>query len=137
MKANCMVISASEMLKIMEPYSAGKYRRNFKNPHFDKSGNFTYYEKVVEGWQVRERTPNECAEGICMPLWEVVTVDNGGFDEYALMFYEDNTDRAERTGRPNLVELYMEYITTHNVFAPECGLSAAFLHWLEDRVSLV
>ena len=34
-------------------------------------------------------SPNDIAHSINMPLWEVIMVDNGGHDEYALLFYEE------------------------------------------------
>ena len=34
-------------------------------------------------------TTDEIAQKINMPHWEVVMFDIGGFDEYALLFYED------------------------------------------------
>lgn len=43
---------------------------------------------LVDG-SFRMFTPCELAKLINMPLWEVVMVDNGGFDNYAILFYED------------------------------------------------
>ena len=132
MKDNCMIISAEKMLKVMKPCSWGKNMRNFKSPGFYKDGTFSYYENIGGSWVLREHSPNDCAEAINMPLWEVVTVDNGGIDEYALMFFEDNDDRKADEGgeKPNLINLYTEYISA-------CGLSTAFLHWLEGRAHRV
>ena len=34
-------------------------------------------------------SPRQIAEAVNMPLWEIVMVDNGGSDDYAILFYED------------------------------------------------
>lgn len=67
-------------------------------PTITKDGNYVYTGTKMEGmdeWDGKRKFvdcvmfPNDIALLINMPLWEVVMVDNGGHDEYALMFYEE------------------------------------------------
>lgn len=37
----------------------------------------------------RTFTANEIAYIINMPLWEIIGIDNGGFDDLAILFYEE------------------------------------------------
>lgn len=59
--------------------------------YLTKDGKFhlAYMDETGTFGARRMFTANELAYEIDMPLWEIVGVDNFGFDELAILFYEE------------------------------------------------
>ena len=97
MKKNCKIADVKELAKIAAYYvedTEGRvvtykvdscYLRADGTFHFvmrdDETGLFT---------DKRDFTANRLAYQANLPLWEVVGIDNGGCDELAILFYEEN-----------------------------------------------
>lgn len=59
------------------------------NPRILDNGDFVYSTVVNGKWVENKFTANDVANFIDMPLWEVVMVNDCGYDRYALLFYEE------------------------------------------------
>ena len=81
MKRNVQVYTAQQINELLpEPHD---------NPQILENGDFSYVTSEGGKRVTAAMTANEVAYIINMPLWEVVTVDVLGEDEYALMFFEN------------------------------------------------
>ena len=95
MKANCQIETAEQLAEAVARSfmdETGK-RISYKadSCHLSKNGDFHFVYRdetgTFSGHQIF--TANQLAYIKDMPLWEVVGVDMGGFDELAILFYEE------------------------------------------------
>ena len=99
MKKNCQIANAATLAEEVACYLADKddhkYSISYKvdSCYLEKDGTFHFVMKDrATGLFCKYKTfsPNELAHIVNMPRWEVVGIDNGGFDELAIIFYEEN-----------------------------------------------
>ena len=82
MKKDCQLYRAQELFDKLFAYDPKNGR--ITDVHIDKEG---YLCWKVDGKE-RAYDPLECCERLYMPFYEVVMVDEGGDDAYAILMYE-------------------------------------------------
>ena len=82
MKSNCQIYQAKELWGTIFNYESYFPKKVWINELGD-------LEWIDNEGVSHFKTANECAYEISMPLYEVIMVDNNGWDEYALLFFED------------------------------------------------
>lgn len=96
MKSNCQIVDSSEVARIVASHltmEMGKeiiYKEDSCYLTRDGMFNFVYMDENGIFSEKRVFTANEIAYIINMPLWEIIGIDNGGFDDLAILFYEEN-----------------------------------------------
>lgn len=97
MKKNCQIADTNEIAKIVACSLGNELGRGiiYKSDscYLKEDGTFHFVMKdKATGLftDTRDFGPNELAHMVNMPLWEVVGIDNGGCDELAILFYEEN-----------------------------------------------
>lgn len=99
MKKNCQILNTNALAEEVSCYLADqidhKYSISYKSDscYLEKDGTFHFVMKDrATGLFSIQKTfsANDLAHIVNMPLWEVVGIDNGGFDELAILFYEEN-----------------------------------------------
>lgn len=82
MKKNCQLYTAKGLFKAMFSESPAEDAQ----VRIDGEGNLCWYREDRERASV---LAGNCAYQLNMPLWEVVMVDVDGFDEFAVLMYEN------------------------------------------------
>lgn len=96
MKANCQIMDSAEIAKMVASHIANEIGKGITykgdSCYLSKNGNFhfVYMDETGTFGAQRTFTANELAYINNMPLWEIIGIDNGGFDELAILFYEEN-----------------------------------------------
>ena len=96
MKKNCQILTVTQIANNVSwdvsEKSGRKITYKGDSCYLEKDGTFHFVYMGDNGTFSEEKTftPNEIAYIVDMPLWEVVCVDGGGFDELAILFYEEN-----------------------------------------------
>ena len=95
MKRNCQILSANDLAKEAAEYiqrlEGSKITYKVDSCTLSDNGDFSlavWNEQTNRFDIMRRFTGNELAYMLNMPLWEVVMIDRGGFDEMAMLFYE-------------------------------------------------
>ena len=81
-KKNVQVYTAKKAYETV--YAGTPTLGKVENLRFDENGTLRW----TEGGRECRLEPNDLASEINMPRWEVVMVDNGGEDEFAIELYE-------------------------------------------------
>ena len=95
MKTNCQIVDSNLIAKIVASHltkEMGKeitYKEDSCYLTKDGQFNFVYMDDNGIFSEKRTFTANEIAYINNMPLWEIIGIDNGGFDDWAIHFYED------------------------------------------------
>ena len=95
MKFNCQIVDSSEIARIVASHltkEMGKeitYKEDSCYLTKDGQFNFVYMDENGIFSEKRTFTANELAYINNMPLWEIIGIDNGGFDDLAILFYEE------------------------------------------------
>ena len=97
MKKNCQIADVNELARIAAYYieEAEDRQVTYKvdSCYLKEDGTFHFVMRDDETGlftDTRDFTANRMANIANMPLWEVVGIDNGGCDELAILFYEEN-----------------------------------------------
>ena len=96
MKTNCQIADSNELAKIAACHIANEMGKgityNGDSCYLTKDGkfHFVYMDETGTFGAQRTFTANELAYINDMPLWEIIGIDNGGFDDLAILFYEEN-----------------------------------------------
>ena len=97
MKKNCQIADTYEIAKIVACNLSDElgYGVIYKSDscYLKKDGTFHFVMRDNDTGlftNTRDFTANEIAYMADMPRWEIVGIDNGGFDELAILFYEEN-----------------------------------------------
>ena len=95
MKTNCQIVDSSVIAKIVASHLSKEMGKEITykedSCYLTKDGqfNFVYMDDNGIFSEKRTFTANEIAYIINMPLWEIIGIDNGGFDDLAILFYEE------------------------------------------------
>ncbi len=96
MKMNCQLMNTEELAKVAanivskEIHKGVTYKSDSCYLTKDGKFHFVFMDNTGTFGARRTFTANELAYEIDMPLWEIVGIDNGGFDDLAILFYEEN-----------------------------------------------
>ena len=99
MKKNCQILNTNALAEEVACYLADKddhkhsisYKADSCYLKEDGTFHFVMKDKATGLFtDTRDFAPNELAHMVNMPLCEVVGIDNGGCDELAILFYEEN-----------------------------------------------
>lgn len=89
MKKNCMLVDADALVAFAEASEDGA--KPYKGARLCEDGTLEWNE-LEEGsgeFSARSMGPDALAALVEMPLWEVVSIDAGGTEEFAILFYEN------------------------------------------------
>ena len=95
MKRNCQILSVNELAReaadCIQRLEGAKIKYKVDSCTLSDNGDLSisvWNEQTNRFDIMRRFTGNELAYIVNMPLWEVVMIDRGGFDERAILFYE-------------------------------------------------
>ena len=95
MKTNCQIVGSSEIARIVASHLTREIGKEITykedSCYLSKDGKFYFVYMDENGIFSEKRTftANEIAYIINMPLWEIIGIDNCGFDDWAILFYEE------------------------------------------------
>ena len=95
MKTNCQIVGSSEIARIVASHLTREMGKEITykedSCYLSKDGKFYFVYMDENGIFSEKRTftANEIAYIINMPLWEIIGIDNCGFDDWAILFYEE------------------------------------------------
>ena len=97
MKKNCQILTIQELAREAADYfsrvEGSRLTYKADGCTLSKEGDLTLVcwndDTRCFDWK-RTFTGNLLAQMVDMPLWEVVMIDRGGFDDYAILFYEQD-----------------------------------------------
>ena len=96
MKMNCQIMDSAEIAKMVASHIANEGGKGITykgdSCYLTKNGDFHFVYMDDNGVFSAQRTftANDIAYIANMPLWEIIGVDKGGFDETAILLYEEN-----------------------------------------------
>ena len=96
MKFNCQIVDSSEIARIVASHLTREMGKEITykedSCYLSKEGKFYFVYMDENGIFSEKRifTANEIAYIINMPLWEIVGIDNFSFNDWAILFYEEN-----------------------------------------------
>ena len=95
MKSNCQIVDSSEVARIVASHLTREMGKEITykedSCYLSKDGKFYFVYMDENGIFSEKRTftANEIAYIINMPLWEIIGIDNFGFDDFAILFYKE------------------------------------------------
>lgn len=96
MKFNCQIVDSSEIARIVASHLTREMGKEITykedSCYLSKEGKFYFVYMDENGIFSEKRifTANEIAYIINKPLWEIVGIDNFSFNDWAILFYEEN-----------------------------------------------
>lgn len=96
MKFNCQIVDSSEIARIVASHLTREMGKEITykedSCYLSKEGKFYFVYMDDNGIFSEKRifTANEIAYIINKPLWEIVGIDNFSFNDWAILFYEEN-----------------------------------------------
>ena len=88
MKRNCQIMNDEAIAEVIRTQKG----LALKDYYVADNGDFItkVWDPAAEAFTARRvYTAGDIAQMVNMPLWEVVGVDSNGWDEYAILFYEE------------------------------------------------